>query len=41
MVYEDGIEENLLQLSAHSENSEWFYTISVIIFLGQHSYCIK
>jgi len=32
MVYQDQLETNLLQLFRHSENSEWFSIISVIIF---------
>jgi len=32
MVYQNWIETNLLQLFAHPENSEWFSTISSIIF---------
>jgi len=36
MVYQDRLETNLLQLFRHSENSEWFFIISVIIFWGQH-----
>jgi len=32
IVYQDRLETNLLQLSRHPENSEWFSIISVIIF---------
>ena len=32
MVYQDRLETNLLQLFRHSENSKWFFNISVIIF---------
>jgi len=33
MVYQDRLETNLMQLFAHSQDSEWFSTISVIIFV--------
>jgi len=32
MIYEDRLERNLLQLFAHTRNSEWFSIITVIIF---------
>jgi len=32
MVYQERFETKLLQLFAHSENSEWFFTNSAIIF---------
>jgi len=32
MVYQDGLDANLLQLFAHPENSELFSTISLVIF---------
>jgi len=32
MVYQGGLERNLLQLLKHSENSEWFSMTSIIIF---------
>jgi len=32
MIYQDRLETNLLQLFAHTENSERFSTLSVIIF---------
>ena len=32
LVYQDQLETNLLQLFAHPSNSEWFHTISAIIF---------
>jgi len=33
MVYQDRLETNFLQLFTHSQDSEWFSTISVIIFV--------
>ena len=35
MIYQDWLQTNLLQLLAHTQNSEWFSTISVA---GQHCY---
>jgi len=32
MVYKDRLETNLLQLFAHSQNSQWFSISSPIIF---------
>jgi len=32
MVYQGRLDANLLQLFAHPESSQWFSTISVIIF---------
>jgi len=32
IVYQDRTEIHFLKLSAHPENSEWFSTVSVIIF---------
>jgi len=32
MIYQDRLETSLLQLFAHTCNSEWFSTITVIIF---------
>ena len=32
MAYQDRLKINLLQLLGHPDNSEWFSTISVIIF---------
>jgi len=32
MVYQHGIETNLLQLFAQQENLEWFAIISAIVF---------
>jgi len=32
MIYQDRLETKLLQLFAHSENSEWFSIILVIVF---------
>ena len=32
MVYQDRLETNLLQLFAHTSNSEWFSIISAMIF---------
>jgi len=32
MVDQDRLETNLLQLFVHPEDSEWFSTISVILF---------
>jgi len=31
MSYQDQFEANLLQLFAHTQNSEWFSAISVIV----------